>query len=42
VWRIHACPTCGNYHSCTTDDGVTVHRKMKALKAIDLFGEAAE
>jgi hypothetical protein len=29
----HKCPTCGNYHSCTTDDGVTVHRKMKCVRA---------
>lgn len=41
VWRRHKCLTCGPYWTCQTDDGVTVHKRPKARKAIDVFGEAA-
>jgi hypothetical protein len=39
TWRRMECVTCGVYHTCATDEGVTVHRKMKSIKPIDLFGE---
>jgi hypothetical protein len=34
-WRRHECPTDGPYYSCTTVDGVSVHRKLTSLKVAE-------
>ena len=37
-WRRHQCPACGPYFTCEPVDpeqGISVHRKMKALHQID-------
>lgn len=37
-WRRHQCVTCGPYFTCQTEDGVSVHRQMKSVLAVDLEG----
>lgn len=34
-WRRHQCKACGPYYTCEHEDGVTVHKKLKSLLAID-------
>lgn len=36
-WRRHQCPTCGPYYTCETRDGVSVHQKLKSLKASEFI-----
>lgn len=35
-WRRHVCTTDGVYYTCETEEGVTVHRKMKSLLAVEV------
>lgn len=41
IWRRHKCLTCGPYWTCETDEGIAVHKRRRAKKAINLVGEAA-
>jgi len=34
-WRRHQCMSHGPYHTCETEDGISIHKKMKALHPID-------
>jgi hypothetical protein len=35
-WRRHQCVTCGPYYTCEKEDGVSVHQRLKSIKARDI------
>jgi len=35
-WRRHQCVTCGPYYTCEKEDGVSVHQRLKNIKARDI------